>query len=88
MTERTTIRLPDDLMRRAKRKAAAEGRSLTSLIEDGVRRVLNDRPGVAKPKRVMPPISTARGGLMTGIDLSDSAAIQELEDLDYFKRLK
>ena len=43
MAERTTIRLPEDLVRRAKRKAAAEGRSLTALIEEGLRRVLNER---------------------------------------------
>jgi predicted DNA binding CopG/RHH family protein len=30
---RTTVRLPDELIERAKRKAAAEGRSLTALIE-------------------------------------------------------
>jgi hypothetical protein len=42
MTERTTVRLPEDLIRLAKRKAADEGRSLTSLIEDGLRRVVAD----------------------------------------------
>ena len=48
MAERTTVRLPDDLVRRAKRKALAEGRSLTSLIEDGLRRVLDDRAPAAQ----------------------------------------
>ena len=42
MRERTTVRLPEDLVVRAKRKAAAEGRSLTALIEDGLRRVVNE----------------------------------------------
>ncbi len=37
MAERMTVRLPAELLRRAKRKAAAEGRSLTALIEDGLR---------------------------------------------------
>ena len=41
MAERTTVRLPEDLVRRAKHKAASEGRSLTALIEDGLRRVVN-----------------------------------------------
>ena len=41
--ERTTVRLPQDLLKRAKRKAAAEGRTLTSLIEDGLRMVVSDR---------------------------------------------
>ncbi len=86
MTERTTVRLPDELMRRAKRKANAEGRTVTALIEDGLRLVLSER-GAAKPeKRTMPPVSKARGGLRPGIDLNDSASFHELEDLDYIAR--
>jgi hypothetical protein len=81
MTERTTVRLPDDLVRRAKKKALAEGRSLTALIEDGLRRVLDEPGAAARKKRALPPVSSAKGGLMPGIDLDDSAALQELEDL-------
>ncbi len=88
MAERTTVRLPDDLVRRAKRKAAAEGRSLTALIEDGLRRVLNERTPAGREKRVLPPISTAKGGLLPGVDLSDSAALQEMEDLAQTKRFQ
>lgn len=88
MTERTTVRLPDDLMRRAKRKAAAEGRSLTSLIEEGLRRVLSQRGPAGKPGRVLPPVSTAKGGLMPGISLDEGATLQELEDLSMSERLK
>ena len=88
MTERTTVRLPDDLIRRAKRKASAEGRTLTSLIEDGLRLVLSDRGTAKAQKRTMPPVSKARGGLRPGIDLSDSASLHELEDLDYLARQK
>jgi hypothetical protein len=88
MTERTTIRLPDDLVRRAKRKALAEGRSLTALIEDGLRRVLADRAPAAQAKRVLPPVSSATGGLMPGVQLDDGAALQEMEDLDAAGRLR
>jgi hypothetical protein len=87
MTERTTVRLPEDLLLRAKRKAAAEGRTLTSLIEDGLRMVTAEsRP--PKKKRILPPISTATGGLRPGIDLSDTAALQEMDDFDYAERMK
>lgn len=82
MTERTTVRLPDELVRRAKRKALAEGRSLTALIEEGLRRVLADRAPAAHARRVLPPVSSASGGLMPGVGLEDSAALQEMEDLD------
>jgi hypothetical protein len=88
MTERTTVRLPDDLIRRAKRKAAAQGKSLTALIEEGLRRVLDERARAGKPKRVPLPVSTATGGLKPGIDLNDSAALQEMDDLDYIRRMK
>jgi len=88
MAERTTVRLPLDLVLRAKRKAAAERRSLTSLIEDGLRRVLNERNSVDRARRVLPPVSSAIGGVAPGIDLNDSSALQELEDLEYVQRLR
>lgn len=88
MAERTTIRLPEELMRRAKRKAAAEGRTLTALIEDGMRRVLNERGSATRQKRILPRVSTARGGLQPGVDLDDSAALQSVADLDFATRLK
>ena len=81
MTERTTVRLPDDLVGRAKRKAAAEGRTLTALIEDGLRRVVNECASKGRDERVFPPVSSATGGLMPGVDLNDSAALQEMDDL-------
>jgi hypothetical protein len=80
MVERTTVRLPDDLLRRAKHKAAAEGRSLTALLEEGLRRVLADRPAPGRHMRVLPPVSAAKGGLRPGIDLNDSAALIEMDD--------
>lgn len=88
MTERTTVRLPEELLARAKRKAAAEGRTLTSLIEDGLRRVVTETAPKAKKRRVSLPVSKATGGLMPGIDISNSAALQELEDLEYLRRMK
>jgi hypothetical protein len=88
MSERTTVRLPADLLSRAKRKAAAEGRTLTSLIEDGLRLVVAPEKRNAKKERVIPRISTARGGLMPGVDLTDSAALQEMDDFDTIDRLK
>ena len=80
MTERTTVRLPDNLIERAKRKAAAEGRSLTALIEEGLRLVVHDGPARPDRPRALPPVSSATGGLMPGIDLDDSAALQDMED--------
>jgi hypothetical protein len=82
MTERTTVRLPADLLSRAKRKAAAERRTLTSLIEDGLRLVVADGRKAVKGRRVLPPISKATGGPMPGVDLTDLSDLQEIDDLD------
>lgn len=88
MAERTTVRLPEELLRRAKRKAAAEGRTLTSLIEDGLRLVVSRKRDAAKSERVLPRISTATGGPHPGVDYRSLAALQEQEDLEYMERLE
>ena len=88
MTERTTVRLPQELLARAKRKAAAEGRTLTSLIEDGLRAVVAERGQPLKQKRVLPRVSKATGGLLPGVDLTRFSDYQEMEDLEYVERMK
>jgi hypothetical protein len=88
MIERTTVRLPKDLLTRAKRKALAEDRTLTSLIEEGLRLVVSEAPKRVKAKRILPRHSDAGGPPFPGIDMSNSAAFQEMEDLDYIERLK
>jgi len=88
MIERTTVRLPKELLTRAKRKALAEERTLTSLIEEGLRLVVSDRQKKAKSRRFLPRHSDASGPPFPGIDISNSAALQEMEDLEYIERLK
>lgn len=36
-----------------------------------------------RTKRAVPPVSTATGGPMPGIDLNDTAVLQEMDDLAY-----
>jgi len=86
MIERTTVRLPKELLDRARRQAAVEGVTLTALIEDSLRKVLSDRSGQTPAKRILPRISKASGGLLPGIDHTNSAAIQEIEDIAYMCR--
>lgn len=88
MSERTTVRLPPDLISRAKRKAAAEGKTLTALIEDGLRRVLSEEQEQPAKKKVRLLVSKATGGLKPGIDLDEMSSVQELEDLEYAERLR
>ncbi len=88
MTERTTVRLPQDLLNRAKRKAAAEGRTVTSLIAEGLQLVTGDSRKTAKRTRAMPRVSKAGGGLMPGVDLTSFAALQEIDDLKSLRQMK
>jgi hypothetical protein len=88
MIERTTVRLPRELISRAKRKALAERRTLTSLIEEGLRLVVGENRKANKAKRVIPRTSSATGGTFPGIDISNSAALQEMDDLEYVERMK
>jgi hypothetical protein len=76
---RTTVRLDDDLLRQAKALAARTGRTLTAVIEDGLREALarhrrrQERPPVALP--------TFKGkGLRPGIDLDDTADLLDILD--------
>jgi hypothetical protein len=86
MTERTTVRLPDDLVAKAKRKTLAEGRSLTALIEDGLRRVVAE-PAPARPSRRKPlPVSSATGGLAPGLSWDDWRALETFEDIERLHR--
>ena len=88
MAERTTVRLPEDLLNRARRRAAAEGRTLTSLIEDGLRLIVSENQNAEKRKPVLPRVSKASGGLMPGIDLTDPSTLQEADDLEYVRRMQ
>jgi len=86
MRERTAVRLPGELLARAKRKAAAEGRTVTSLIEECLRLVTGEDRKAAHATRVLPPTSKATGGLRPGVDLTRFSDIQGMDDLDAMER--
>ena len=88
MTARTTVRLEPGLLRAAKKKAAEEGRTLTSLIEEGLRNVILERArqqGQDEPFKLT--VSKAKGGLRKGFDLTDMSTIYEAEDMEYVRRM-
>jgi hypothetical protein len=74
---RTTVRIKDDLLKRAKKRAAYEGRSLTSLIEEGLSLILT-RPKANQRKRVELPVSRASGGVLPGVDINRSGDLEEI----------
>jgi len=73
---RTTVRLSDDLLRQARKKAAEQGRTLTSLLEEGLKSVLAESKP-AKRTRVRLPVSKATGGTLPGVDLNRSSDLED-----------
>lgn len=75
---RTTVRLPDDLMRELKRVAAESDRTMTQVIEDALRATLAPREA---PERREIELTIVDGrGLRPGVDLDDSRALRDLMD--------
>jgi enoyl-CoA hydratase/carnithine racemase len=82
---RTTFRLDDEILAEAKALAARQHRSLNSVMEEALRRMLAayeelaDRPPVAV-------ITSDGGGIVPGVDLS-AAGIKKIlddEDVEHF----
>ena len=81
------MRLPDDLLRRAKKKAAQEKRTLTSLIEEGLRLVVSgETPQFPAPRYAR--ISKATGGPLPGVDFVRLRDLDEEDDIERFKRIE
>ncbi len=76
---RTTIDLPDELAEAAKRRAAEQGRTLASLLVEGLRAVLETRPD-PQPSRELPAYGDPSGRFL--VDPHDRTAICEALDAD------
>ena len=72
---RTTVRLPENLLRQVKREAQKRGETLTSMIEQGLRLLLAGSRARSRRTRVELPVSRATGGALPGLDLNNSAAL-------------
>ncbi len=77
---RTTVRIDDELLARAKELAARNRRSLNSVFEDALREMLARRE---RPQQRPATLTTFGGnGLRPGVDLDDTAALYDLMDAD------
>jgi hypothetical protein len=76
---RTTIDLPDELLRQARTRAAEEGTTLTALLAEGLRLRLGETSGARRRRRKL-PVSTVGGGLQPWIDPSSNASILDAAD--------
>jgi hypothetical protein len=79
---KTTLDIDDELLVKAKALSARERKSLTSLIEEGLRLRLR-RAGFAKrPSRGALVIYRGKGGLISGVDPLSNRALFEAADDD------
>ena len=86
MIRRTTVRLPSELLKKAQRKAAAEGKTLTGLMEEGLRYVISEKAVTQAVARPEIPVGKETGGFTPGIESIKD--IEALQDLDYIEKLK
>jgi len=78
---RTTVRIDDEVLRRAKALAARTGRTLTAVIEDALRAALANAQPRPEAERIEIP-TYGRGGVRPGVDLDDTSALLDLMESD------
>ena len=76
MPMRTTLTIDDDVMKRARKKAAEEGRPLKDVINDALRFGLEAERGPRKPYRFK--LRTVAGKTLPGVDLTDRDKLFDL----------
>lgn len=77
--KRTTIRLPDNVMRRAKKLAADSGRTFAAVVEDALEAAISERKRPTRKKRIK--LRTFKGdGLRPGVNLDRSAELRDVMD--------
>jgi hypothetical protein len=77
---RTTMDLPDHLMILAKQRAAAEQTSLREVMAEALAQYLRPTPVIGAGTRFLVPVDRkSKGGMLPGIDPTDSSALLEIE---------
>ena len=80
---RTTVRVEDAVWIEARKLAEATGQTLSSVVEEALRRFLSDIVQAGRSRRIRLP--TCRGaGLTPGVDLDDSSDL--LDRMEPVKR--
>ena len=75
---KTTLQLPDELYREIKASAALSGRSITSIVEESLRRFLADATTVEDLPPL--PVSSSQGDftdefMASGVDVTDTSEV-------------
>lgn len=76
---RTTINLPDDLVLQAKRAALDSDSTLTEVIANALRESLAKRRRSA-PRKKFKIITFGEGGVLPGVDLSNTSSLLDIMD--------
>jgi hypothetical protein len=77
---KTTLDMDDDLMRRAKTQAAADGVPLRAFVEEALRARLLPAPASHKPFRLALPVVEGKGP--PAVDIADRDALYDLMEGD------
>ena len=75
---RTTLDLDDELYTQVKVLAAENRRTVTSVVEDALRRVLIEH--AQEKKQIELPVSKETGWVHAGVDINNARAIRDLLD--------
>jgi hypothetical protein len=78
---RTTLDLPDDLMKRAKIAAVKRGSTLRDLVAEGLRRVLTDEAALKRKRMTEAPVKLPPGHAIPVLSNSEIAALFDREDI-------
>ena len=80
---RTTVDLPEPLLRNAKKRAATRGVTLSTIVEDALRSLLSPKKALQRTEFQLP---TVRGQLrQPGIDLDRTSALISEDDETEFQ---
>jgi hypothetical protein len=74
---KTTLDIDDALLARAKALSARERKSLTCLIEEGLRLRLRSQAPQRSKRRAKLPVYQGRGGMAAGVDPTSNRAMFE-----------
>ena len=74
---RTTIRIDDQLLIEIKQYAARTGQTLTAVMEDALRKMLNNQQQPEERDKIK-LLTVLGNGTLPGVDLDDSASLMEL----------
>jgi len=84
---RSTLDLPDSLVKRAKIAAVRRGSTLRDLVAEGLRRVLSDEQYVQRKRMIEAPVKLPRSHSIPVLSSAEIATLFDHEDLSNLNAL-